>query len=414
MLDHSVGGTSVEDTTTRRSGTDDMGLPARRHRRWAAFATAALMLVAAACAPDTPAPVTGSDPNDAPGAADAAYTGFGPYEVGVTTLAVGSRFAEVWYPADAEAAAATPFDSYHFREFIPKWLDPFIPEEVDPPFEMAAHRDVPGNRDGGPYPLVVFSHGFSSFRMQSSLLTTHLASWGFVVVSPDYLERGLQFVMFDGPGYRLPDTTVAARAINATRAANETPDGVLSGLVRPGDVYPIGHSAGGLTSLSMLKRDDVPSAILISSGWPSIPQLADDTAPRSDKAVMYITGLDDTMVPVDWSRMMYDYTRGEKKLVEIKGAGHINGFTDLCDIGENGVAGVAQSATIPAPDALLVLASDGCSSPPYAPTSVLAPQIAHFITAELRFRSGLDPEPVGLGDEVLASLPSIWRYLHAP
>ena len=31
-----------------------------------------------------------------------------------------------------------------------------------------------------------------SFRLQSTFLTTHLASWGFVVMSPDYFERGLQ------------------------------------------------------------------------------------------------------------------------------------------------------------------------------------------------------------------------------
>lgn len=389
---------------------------ARRRRLHRPAITAAIMILfgVAACVPDTPADVTGADPSDAPRAGDPAYTEPGPYAVGVTTLKIGNRLAEVWYPADPVDAASTPFDVYHLRDFIPEWLDSFIPEEVDPPFVTRAHRDVPAASDDGPYPLVLFSHGFSSFRLQSSTLTTHLASWGFVVVSPDYLERGLQFVLFDGPGYQLPDTTVASRAVDATRAASDSSGGVLSGLVRPGDIYPIGHSAGGLTSLSMLDRPDVPSAILMSSGWPSIPQVAADTAPRSDKAVMYITGLHDQIVPVDWSRMMYDYSAGEKKLVEVDGTGHINGFTELCEIGDGGIVGVARSASFPAPDFLLTLGADGCSSPPYAPSSVVAPQIAHFMTAELRFRSGLDPEPVGLGDQVLASLPMIASYVHAP
>lgn len=378
------------------------------------IAVAALVLGMTACVPDTPARVTGADPSDAPRAGDAAYTGLGPYAVGVTTLKVGNRFAEVWYPADVDGVEDTPFDTYYIRDFIPEWLDALIPEDVDPPFVTRAHRDVPAATEGGPYPLVVFSHGFSSFRLQSSTLTTHLASWGFVVVSPEYLERGLRSVLFDGPGYPLSDTTVASRAVDATRAASEVPDGVLSGLVRPGDIYPIGHSAGGQTSLSLLDRPDVSSVILMSSGVPPIPQMAADAAPRADQAVMYITGLHDHIVPVDWSRMMYDYSSGEKKLVEVEGTGHINGFTELCDIGDGGIIGIAKAAQIPVPDFLLVLGADGCSAPPYAPRAVVAPQIAHFVTTELRYRSGLDPEPVGLGDQVLGSLPMIARYLHAP
>lgn len=392
-------------------------IPANRRvhcRGLVAIAVAILVLGTTACVPDTPARVAGPDPSDAPRAGEAAYTGPGPHAVGVTTLKVGSRLAEVWYPADVDSVGGTPVDTYYIRDFIPEWLDALIPEDVDPPFVTRAHRDVPAATDDGPYPLVVFSHGFSSFRLQSSTLTTHLASWGFVVVSPEYLERGLRSVLFDGPGYSLSDTTVASNAVDAARTASEAPDGVLSGLVRPGDIYPIGHSAGGQTSLSLLHRSDVSSVIVMSSGVPPIPQVAADAAPRSDKAVMYITGLHDHVVPVDWSRMMYDYSSGEKKLVEVDGTGHINGFTDLCDIGDGGIIGIAKAAQIPVPDFLLVLGADGCSSPPYAPSSVVAPQIAHFVTAELRFRSGLDREPVGLGDQVLGSLPMIARYLHAP
>ena len=36
-------------------------------------------------------------------------------------------------------------------------------------------------------PLLVFSHGNSGYRQQSTFLTTHLASWGFVVAAPDHV-----------------------------------------------------------------------------------------------------------------------------------------------------------------------------------------------------------------------------------
>lgn len=391
--------------------------PDRRRRRglgWMSIATTALMLMVAACVPETPADATGVDPNDAPRATEAAYIDMGPYEVGVTTLTVGKRKAEVWYPADADAAADAPFDVYHFREFIPEWLQDFIPPEVDPPYVTRAHRDIPAVAEDGPYPLVVNSHGFGSFRLQSTDFNSHLASWGFVVVSPEYLERGLQFVLFDGPAFRKHDTTVAREAVAATRAASDTPGSLLSGIVRPGDFYPIGHSAGGATSLWLLEDADVPSAIIMSMGWPSVPHVAAASAPPADKPVMYITGLHDNMIPVDWPRMMYDYSAGEKKLVEVDGTGHINGFTELCDIGDGGIAAVAKGSQFPAPDFLTELGSDGCNGSGYQPTSVVGPQILHFVTAELRYRSGLDPEPVGLGDGVLDSLPWIARYLHAP
>ena len=35
------------------------------------------------------------------------------------------------------------------------------------------------------------------------------------------------------------------------------------------------------------------------------------------------------------------------------------------------------------------------------------PAIDHFVTAELRYRTGLDPEPVGLGSQVVANFDTV-------
>ena len=50
---------------------------------------------------------------------------------------------------------------------------------------------TPPGSPGGPFPIVLFSHGFGASRLYYSHLLTGIASWGFVVVSADYLERGL-------------------------------------------------------------------------------------------------------------------------------------------------------------------------------------------------------------------------------
>ena len=59
---------------------------------------------------------------------------------------------------------------------------------------------------------------------------THLASWGFVVISPDYLDHGLKSVLGEPPADPRPDTEIADEAINAMKAANTTPGGPLDGV----------------------------------------------------------------------------------------------------------------------------------------------------------------------------------------
>ena len=57
-----------------------------------------------------------------------------------------------------------------------------------PPTE--AFEDVPASADG-PFPYVVYAHGFAAYPSVSSGLTSHLASWGFVVASPALQASGV-------------------------------------------------------------------------------------------------------------------------------------------------------------------------------------------------------------------------------
>ncbi|MEZ5268392.1 MAG: hypothetical protein R2789_07465 [Microthrixaceae bacterium] len=134
------------------------------------------------CSPPTE-PATGTSPNDAPRAAEAAYAQPGPYGVGVVTLSLGDRDMELWYPADPADVEGQDRDTYFVRDFVPAWVERLLDPEVNPPYVTDAVRDVPAATDG-PFPLVLFSHGFAGFRLTSTALTTHLASWGFVVIAP--------------------------------------------------------------------------------------------------------------------------------------------------------------------------------------------------------------------------------------
>jgi dienelactone hydrolase len=370
-------------------------------------------VVVAACAPLPPQPATGPSPNDAPRAGEAAYAERGPYEVGVTTISLSDRQMEVWYPVELGDIGTGPRDEYFIRDYVSESVDALIPPEVNPPFVTDATRGVPASGDG-PFPLVLFSHGFASYRVQSTYHTTHLASWGFVVISPDYLERGLRSVLGEPPPSNRADTDVADEAIEAARAANAAPGGPLEGRIDGSTVYPIGHSAGGGTTLRLLSRPDVTTGIPMAAGLGPTQLMDYAKLLPAGKAVTWIGAPRDSIAAIANVRNGYTYTSGERRLVEVGGAGHVNAFSDICEIGEGGAVEIAKAAGIPIPESLLALGNDGCKVPPFKESAEVWPEVRHFVTAELRYRSGLDTEPVGLGDQVVASFDDVLRYKHNP
>ena len=127
---------------------------------------------------EAPPTVTGSD-----------FAETGPYPVGVTTRVLpNGTDMEVWYPAGPDAEGQT--DTYSVRDFTPEVMRVLVPEETNDRFTVAAGRDASAATDG-PFPLVYFSHGSTSFRFQSTTLTHYLASWGMVVASADHTSRSL-------------------------------------------------------------------------------------------------------------------------------------------------------------------------------------------------------------------------------
>jgi len=402
----------ARDAADHHPGTGSRRVRRHRRRLVAVVAVAGLALVAA-CAPPPPEPVTGPSPDDAPRAGEAAYAQHGPYEVGVTTIQLSDRSMEVWYPVDPADIGTGPRDEYFIRDYISAAFDNLLPPEVNPPFVTDATRGVPASPDGE-FPLVLFSHGFASYRTQSTFLTTHLASWGFVVIAPDYLERGLRSVLGEPPAVARTDVAVADEAITAARTASSTPGDLLEGTVDPSAVFPIGHSAGGGTTMRLLSRPDVPSGIPMASGYSLGALLNGSPVLPQGKPIAWIAAPRDSIASIEDVRRGFQYTPAESKLVEISGAGHVNAFSDICEIGDGGVAALARATGLPIPEGLLALGDDGCPQPAFKDSTEVWPEVRHFVTAELRLRSGLDPEPVGLGSQVVAQFDDIGTYSHNP
>ena len=399
---------------------DRYGTSGRRRRLRHAVLASITVALAACTVPTTPPPnpppsTLGTNPDMAPQADVAAYAGPGPYAAGVTTVDIEpGRKAEIWYPAPADSTSGKSPDVYHMRDFISPFLQQLLKPDVDPTFTTAAFRGLPV-ADGGPFPLVLFSHGFAGYRLQSSVLTAHLATWGFVVISPDYFERGLQSLLGTPPAAQHTDDYVAQLAVDAAIAQNTGADD-LHGKIDTSRLFPVGHSAGGSETTRLAARTDVQSWIALSSGYSTSSALPAAMA-DPNKAAMWIVGADDGVAQPNGVRTAYDYTAGPAKLVVIPKSGHLNAMSDICEIArdQGGIVGLAISAGLPIPDFLAALGRDGCLSPPNALSQDVWPVTNHFVTAELRYRAGLDPQPVGLGAGVVNQFGSIVpEYQHTP
>ncbi len=106
----------------------------------------------------------------------------------------------------------------------------------------------PADNSAGPYPLIVYSHGFSSMRRESVYLAEHLASHGYVVVAADYPLTNMS----------APDRPFVMDVINQPRdvsflidsllvqSADETH--MLAGMIDDQRIGVTGISLGGMTS----------------------------------------------------------------------------------------------------------------------------------------------------------------------
>ena len=331
------------------------------------------------------------------------YRDVGPYEAGVTTLTLADRMVEVWYPVNRGDVAGLDPVPYFIRDELSGELDSLLPDDVNPPFPTAAFRDARAS-GSGPFPLVMFAHGSASYRNQSTFLTTHLASWGFVVASVDYLERGLRrqfdLNMDDGPDEEIGDVELTRMVAMLVAAENGREGSVLQGRVSTDQIAITGHSAGGGTSIRFGGEPDVITYIPLSAGLSS-----ESAVELPDKPSLWLTGAIDGIVDPERTASAFAASDAPTRLVLIEDMGHL-GPSDICAIGENGggVIQIALDQGLPIPDGLVRLGTDGCQDEALTPEDGW-PTINHFVTAQLRWAFGFDEEPIGLSQDAEEYLP---------
>lgn len=335
----------------------------------------------------------------------ATYAERGPHPVGVTTLSLAKGpQVEVWYPA---VEGTTGEVTYDVRDFTPEGIRDILTGDIPATFSFEGARDA--DAADGEFPVVLFSHGFTGIRLQSSFLTSHLASWGFVVAAPDHPSRDLPNVLgATASGDRADSVDDLLQTLDLVIAQGADPASALSGRIDDDHVVAVGHSAGGGTVVGAAADDRIDGYVSMASGVLLAPPDATTTTVADapglpDKPSFFMAGSVDAVVPPDERTVpSFEAVPAPSLLWVIDGVGH-NGFDDFCTFGNGtGIIGIAEASGLggflDAQPQLRTLGEDGCV-PPAVPVEETFPMIRHGVTAWIRHLFGIDESPVGIGPE---------------
>lgn len=382
-----------------------------------------LLLAAGACSDDdgddsgSSSTTTSAEASTTTGAADvpalADLAERGPHGVGSLTLDLDGRRLVVWYPAAAPGAGVDePTDTFDITGLLSPELQAQVPADARVQYPVAAATGAEPATDG-PFPVVLFSHGFAGFPEQSVDLTTHLASWGYVVAAPDHVERSLSGLLGTGAQGVTPSTDpeVLAATLDLVETTADDADSPLTGLVDPERVAVVGHSAGAGAAYQLAAADDRVDAFVSMSLGNGRDDAGLGAVPTVPGLVM--AGTADETIPVATTREVFAGLPEPRYLLEVADAGHLV-FSDLCLIGaeQGGLVGIVDTIGLDIPANLLALASDGCGEddPPVTDAfpAIDATTVA-FLRAELdgdEAAAGAlvtGPVAVGTGDITLTA-----------
>jgi predicted dienelactone hydrolase len=306
----------------------------------------------------------------------------GAAPVGVRSLELvdaaraGRRLAlEVWYPAAAEHAG---------RDLDDATCDRF---EIAPGLPAAAQRAVRGAAPAaGRFPLVAYFHGATGHRREATELTTHLASHGYVVASPDFTGNTMADLFADlasggagAPRLAPMDRSAVDRPLDAKlvldrmQGGGSDVDPALAALVDPARVGACGISFGGWTTLALNSIDRRPRA-----SFPIVP--AWGKGPVKTETLQALVRLDDWGRPVptfvlaaerdalillESLRELHRELPPPKRLAVLRNAGHLH-FADNAEQGHEMLRAMWKSGSFPAAPGDIDLAAIAEAARPFA------------------------------------------------
>jgi len=226
-----------------------------------------------------------------------------------------------------------------------------LPEEIKDKYSI---MDIPRTQEAvrdaklrnGTFPLIIYSHGHGCHRRLSSHLCCHLASHGYVVVSPDHIDNTIMDLMSFETKTEQEIMAIGSQVFyNRPRdirflincmLGNKT--SIPSDAIEEESIGVTGHSFGGWTILMAASKDERISAALpiASSGGarqdPNEENLAYDALNLNwnhKVPTLYLAAEKDSFVPIASVYDLFNRTQEPKSMVVLNNADHIHFATEM-------------------------------------------------------------------------------------
>jgi dienelactone hydrolase len=201
-------------------------------------------------------------------------------------------------------------------------------------------RGAPPERGAGPFPLVVFGHGFAVTPAMYAALMRAWVRAGYIVAAPVFpLENA------NAPGG--PDESDLVnqpRDMSFVISRMLAAGGVLAGLIDPREIAVSGQSDGGETALAVAYDrhfvDRRVRAAMILSGA-EIPGVRGFDFPAPSPPLLATQGTADPINPPGYTHAFFDIAPAPKYLLTLPGATHLGPYT-----GEQPQLGIVERVTI--------------------------------------------------------------------
>lgn len=209
---------------------------------------------------------------------------------------------------------------------VARTLETYVRYPAAGPSGRTDRFDAPPARGAGPFPLIVFGHGFD---VTPGLYARLLQAWaraGYVVAAPIF-----PLASPSAPGgpteTDLPNQPGdMSFLISRMLSAGTAPSGLLSGLIATREIAVAGQSDGGDTALAAAYdprfRDRRVGAAVILSGA-EIPNLSSFTIEPGGPPLLATQGTADPINLPSATDAFYDTAPAPKYLLELLGASHL-------------------------------------------------------------------------------------------
>jgi predicted dienelactone hydrolase len=245
---------------------------------------------------------------------------------------------EIWYPATNE---------YHGQDLSEETKDKYSLLN----FSLTQDAVRAAKLREGTFPLIIFSHGFGGERRMSAHLCCHLASHGYVVVSPDHTGNTALDILSYGNKSEQEIMKITTQAfVNRPRDISflincmlNNKTSISSEAIEGDHIGVSGHSAGGWTILMAIPYNEGISAVVPLAPGGGYSKEFLDGKPLADALnlnwecevpTLFLAADKDVQVPIDSIYDLFNRTHEPKSLVILKNADHPHFFKDIEDAHE--------------------------------------------------------------------------------